>query len=41
MEWWQALIIVTIAGVIIDHMVCNICRAYIYGKGKKENGDRI
>ena len=40
MEWWQIIIIVAVAGVIIDHMVCNICRAYIYGKAKKKGGEQ-
>ena len=40
MEWWQILIIVAVAGVIVDNMVCNICRSYVYGKGKKKDGEQ-
>lgn len=40
MEWWQILIIVAVAGMIVDNMVCNICRTYIYGKAKKKKGEQ-
>ena len=36
MEWWQIFIIVTVAGVILDNMVCNICRAIV---SKKKDGE--
>lgn len=40
MEWWEILIIVAVAGVIVDNMVCNICRSYVYVKEKKKDGEQ-
>ncbi len=35
MTWWQILIIVSVAGIILDNMVTNICKAFV-SKNKKD-----